>query len=109
MQLRYAAREDLSKMSPNSPLTVEDMTAWRDVIARERRGITKNVLKRRIAAVATPVFDATRQAVLSIGCSAPISRSTAAEIEAVLARLRETAHTMSQKLGGSGPSQSSAA
>lgn len=109
VQLRYAAREDLSKMSPNSPVTVEDMTALLDGIAREGFAITKNVLNSGIAAVATPVFDATQQAILAIGCSAPISRSTDAQIEAVLARLRETAQTMSQKLGGSAPAQSSAA
>jgi DNA-binding IclR family transcriptional regulator len=110
-QLRYAAREDLARLSPNSPVTVEDMTALLDEIARQGFAITKNVLNSGIAAVAAPVFDANRQAILAIGCSAPISRSTDAQIGAVLSRLRETATSMSHKLGGSAPAprQSSAA
>jgi DNA-binding IclR family transcriptional regulator len=104
MQLRYAAREDLSRLSPNSPVTVDDMTTLLDQIAREGFAITKNVLNSGIAAVAAPVFDANRQAILAVGCSAPISRSTDAQISAVLARLRETAALMTQKLNGSAPS-----
>jgi DNA-binding IclR family transcriptional regulator len=103
MQLRYAAREDLSRLSPNSPVTVDDMTTLLDQIAREGFAITKNVLNSGIAAVAAPVFDANRQAILAVGCSAPISRSTDAQISAVLARLRETAALMTQKLNGSAP------
>jgi DNA-binding IclR family transcriptional regulator len=110
-QLRYAAREDLSRLSPNSPVTVEDMTTLLDQIARDGFAITKNVLNSGIAAVAAPVFDANRQAILAIGCSAPLSRSTDAQIGAVLARLREISAVMSQKLGGRAPSptESSAA
>jgi len=110
-QLRYAAREDLSRLGPNSPVTVEDMMALLDQIAAEGFAITKNVINSGIAAVAAPVFDANRQAILAIGCSAPVSRSTEDQIRAVLGRLRETAAIMSQKLGGSAPaaSQSSAA
>lgn len=110
-QLRYAAREDLSRLGPNSPVTVEDMMALLDQIAGEGFAITKNVINSGIAAVAAPVFDANRQAILAIGCSAPVSRSTEAQIRAVLGRLRETAIVMSQKLGGHAPSpiQSSAA
>jgi DNA-binding IclR family transcriptional regulator len=98
-------------MSPNSPVTVEDMMALLDQIAGEGFAITKNVVNSGIAAVAAPVFDANRQAILAIGCSAPVSRSTDAQIGAVLGRLRETATVMSQKLGGSAPAptQSSAA
>lgn len=103
LQLRYAAREDLSKLSPNSPVTTEDMTALLDQIARDGYAITKNVLNSGIAAVAAPVFDANRQAILAIGCSAPISRSTDAQIGAVLLRLRETAAVMTQKLNGRAP------
>jgi DNA-binding IclR family transcriptional regulator len=102
-QLRYAAREDLSRLTPNSPVTVDDMTALLDQIADDGFAITKNVLNSGIAAVAAPVFDANRQIILAIGCSAPVSRSTDAQIAAVLARLRETATVMSQKLGGAAP------
>ena len=110
-QLRYAAREDFARLSPNSPVTVDDMISLLEQIAREGFAITKNVLNSGIAAVAAPVFDANHQAILAIGCSAPISRSTDSQISAVLGRLRETATVMSQKLGGSAPSptQSSAA
>lgn len=102
-QLRHAAREDLSSLSPNSPLTVDDMTALLDQIARDGVAITKNVRNSGIAAVAAPVFDANRRAIIAIGCSAPISRSPDSQIEAVLARLREVAKAMSQKLGGEAP------
>ncbi len=102
-QLRYAAREDLGRLSPNSPVTVEDMTALLDQIARDGFAVTKNVLNSGIAAVAVPVFDANRQAILAIGCSAPISRSTDEQIAAVLVRLREIAGVMTQKLNGQPP------
>ena len=34
-QFRYGAREDLARLTPNSPVTVEDMTALLDQIARD--------------------------------------------------------------------------
>jgi len=110
-QLRYAAREDLRQLTPNSPATVEEMVTLLERIAGEGFAITKNVLNSGIAAVAAPVFDANRQAILAIGCSAPISRSPDPQIKAVLVRLREIASVMSQKLGGAarGSGQSSAA
>lgn len=110
-QLRYAAREDLTQLRPNSPVTAEEMVTMLEQIAGEGFAITKNVLNSGIAAVAAPVFDANRQAILAIGCSAPISRSPDAQLKAVLVRLREIASVMSQKLGGTtrGSGQSSAA
>ena len=109
--MRYAAREDLRQLTPNSPATVEEMVTLLEGIAGEGFAITKNVLNSGIAAVAAPVFDANRQAILAIGCSAPISRSPDPQIKAVLVRLREIASVMSQKLGGAagGSGQSSAA
>ena len=73
-----------------------------DQVAKDEFAITNNVSGSGIAAVATPVFDANGQAILAIGFSAPISRSTDVQISLVLSRLKEISRVMSQKLGGDG-------
>ena len=102
VQLRYAEKDDLAKFSPNSPTTVQDMILLLDQVAHDGFAITNNVSNSGIAAVATPIFDANGQAILAIGFSAPISRSTDVQIKYVLSRLREISTVMSQKLGGAG-------
>lgn len=102
VQLRYAEKDDLAKFAPNSPVNAQEMTQLLDQVARDGYAITSNVSSSGIAAVATPVFDANGQAILAIGFSAPISRSTDVQIGYVLSRLREISTAMSQKLGGAG-------
>lgn len=104
-QLRYAAREDLSQFSPNCPSTPEALVELLDQIAAEGSTVTSNVANSGIAAVAAPVFDSAGRIVISIGCSAPVSRTTAAQIAAVLHRLKEVSATMTKKLGGVAPSR----
>lgn len=99
VQLRYAAREDLSKFGPNSPLTPDDMLALLAGIVSDGFAITTNVANSGIAAVAAPVFDANQRPMLAIGCSEPISRSTDLHLTAVKQRLCELTSEMSKKLG----------
>lgn len=99
-QARYAAQEDLSQFSPNSPLTREEMFQLLDRVAADGYAVTHNVANCGITAAAAPVFDANRRVVLAIGCSAPISRVPEAQMIQVLKRVRELATTMTGKLGG---------
>jgi DNA-binding IclR family transcriptional regulator len=109
VQLRYAAREDLSRLGPNSPLTSDEMIELLDQVAGEGLAITKNVGNSGVAAIAAPVFDANRKVLLAIGCSEPISRSTDARLAAVHRRLLEITALMTRKLGGGQPEKQSAA
>lgn len=102
VQLSYSGKEDLAKFEPNSPTTVQEFTELMDQVAKDEFAITNNVSGSGIAAVATPIFDANGQAILAIGFSAPISRSTDVQIGLVLSRLKEISKVMSQKLGGDG-------
>jgi len=104
VQLRYAAREELSRFGPNSPLTAEDMIEMLDRVALDGFAITQNVANSGIAAVAAPVFDANQHIMLAIGCSEPISRSTEIHLTAVKQRLCELTAQMTKRLGGSGAS-----
>jgi len=107
VQLSYSAKEDLAKFLPNSPANAREMTELLDQIGRDGFAITSNVSNSGIAAVATPIFDANGQAILAIGFSAPISRSTDVQISFVLSRLKEISREMSQKLGGAGQTRGS--
>ena len=107
-QMRYAAQEDLSRFGPNSPLTTEDMFHLLEKIAADGYAITRNVANCGIAAAAAPVFDASSRIILAVGCSAPISRMSEAQMNTVLHRVREIAAIMTKKLGGSVPAKPSA-
>jgi IclR family transcriptional regulator, KDG regulon repressor len=109
VQLRYAAREDLGRLGPNSPRTAEEMVKLLDGVASDGFAITKNVRNSGIAAVAVPVFDTGGHAIMAVGCSAPLSRTTDEQIATVLARLREMAKEMTSRMGGSIPSERSPA
>jgi IclR family acetate operon transcriptional repressor len=100
VQLRYAAREDLSRFGPNSPLTTEEMIDLLDKVAQDGFAITKNVTNSGIVAIGAPVFDANRNAILAIGCSEPLSRSDDSHLAEVQKRLVEVTGLMTKKLGG---------
>jgi DNA-binding IclR family transcriptional regulator len=100
VQLRYAAREELSRFGPNSPLTPDEMIELLDRVAADGFAITRNVANSGIVAVGAPVFDANRNLLLTIGCSEPMSRSDETQLETVQKRLLEITQQMTKKLGG---------
>jgi DNA-binding IclR family transcriptional regulator len=109
VQQRYAAREELSRLGPNSPLTAVEMFDLLDRIAVAGFAITKNVTNSGITAVGAPVFDANNQLIFAIGCSEPMSRSTDARLSAIQSRLLEITILMNKKLGGGLAANGSAA
>lgn len=102
-QLRYAHREKLATLGPNCPETPESLIGLFDQIATEGSTVTSNVANSGIAAVAAPVFGADGRVALAIGCSAPVTRTTEAQIAAVRQRLKEMSAQMTRKLGGNPP------
>lgn len=109
VQLRYAAREDLTRFGPNSPLTSDEMVELLDKVAADGFAITKNVANSGIVALGAPVFDSKGNIILAVGCSEPMSRSSEANLSAVQKRLIEITGIMTKKLGGlagSRPSES---
>lgn len=100
VQLSYAAREDLSRFGPNSPITTEEMIEMLDQIALAGFAITRDVANSGIVALAAPVFDALGRIVLVVGCSEPMSRSNEATLATVQKRLLEVTARMTKKLGG---------
>lgn len=99
-QMRYAAREELSRFGPNSPLTVEEMTELLDKVASDGFAITQNVANSGIVALGVPVFDGKGNLVMAVGCSEPLSRSNEARLITIKNRLIEIAGIMTRKLGG---------
>ncbi|MDR2675356.1 MAG: IclR family transcriptional regulator [Opitutaceae bacterium] len=100
VQLRYAARESLGKLGANCPADTGEMLQMLDAIKREGFAMTNNVADSGIAAVATPVFDASHHLLLGIGCSEPISRSTELHLENVKKLLIEETARMTRQFGG---------
>lgn len=100
VQLRYAAREDLTRFGPNSPLTSDEMVELLAKVAADGFAITKNVANSGIVALGAPVFDSKGNIILAVGCSEPMSRSSEANLSTVQKRLIEITGIMTKKLGG---------
>ena len=108
VQLRYAAREDLSHLGPKVPLTPEDLLQLLHQVAVKGFALTENVANSGIIALAAPVFDANQKILMAVGCSAPTTRTTPQQVDAVKVRLLEITSLMTQKLAGTSASTAQA-
>lgn len=99
VQVQFAGRENLSRLGPGNPITLDDFLVLMGDIRTSGYAETLNVTNSGIAAVGAPVFDSNGQIVMAVGCSAPISRSTTFEIQRARNRLVEVTKLMTQKLG----------
>jgi len=99
VQIQFAGRENLSRLGPDNPITLEDFLQLMVDVRAAGFAETYNVTNSGIAAVGAPVFDSNGQVVMAVGCSAPISRSTAFEVQRARKRLVEVTQLMTQKLG----------
>lgn len=99
VQVQFAGRENLARLGPGNPITLDDFLQLMTEIREAGHAETHNVTNSGIAAVGAPVFDANGHAVMAVGCSAPISRSTAFELQRARKRLVEVTKLMTAKLG----------
>lgn len=95
---RYVRNEDYTKLGANSPRDAEEALAILAKVATDGYALTRNIGNSGVVAVGAPVFDATGRLLLTIGCSAPISRITAAQLTHVRKQLIELTAEMTQQL-----------
>jgi DNA-binding IclR family transcriptional regulator len=104
-QERYVRSEDLARLGVNSPRNAGEALAILGQVAADGCAVTENIGNSGVIAVGAPVFDPTGRLLLAVGCSAPISRITAAQLVHFRERLIELAAEMTQRLRHPGPGQ----
>ncbi|MCX6953534.1 MAG: IclR family transcriptional regulator [Verrucomicrobia bacterium] len=100
-QLRYAKSESLGRLGANVPRTRAELLELLAKVAADGYALTENVGDSGVIALGAPVFDAKGRLLLAIGCSAPISRTTHAQLLQVRTRLLELTASMTKRLRGS--------
>lgn len=95
---RHVMAENLAQLGANSPRTATEALALLEQVAADGYAITENVGDSGVVAVGAPVFDATGRLMFAVGCSAPLSRTSASQLVQVRTRLLELAAEMSQRL-----------
>jgi DNA-binding IclR family transcriptional regulator len=71
-------------------------------IVRDGFALTENVGDSGVIALGAPVFDASDRLLLAIGCSAPISRTTKAQVAEVRERLLALTAAMTKRMRAPG-------
>jgi DNA-binding IclR family transcriptional regulator len=102
-QLRHARAKDLAGLGPNSPRTATELFALFEKIVSDGYALTENVGDSGVIALGAPVFDASGRLLLAVGCSAPISRTTRAQVAEVRKQLLALTATMTEGLRAQGP------
>lgn len=103
-QRRYARTEKLAKCGPNSPRTAKELLALLQQIAADGYAVAENVANSGVIALGAPVFDGAGHLLFAIGCSSPISRTSAKQVGLVRDRLLQVTSTMTERMRGrSGP------
>jgi DNA-binding IclR family transcriptional regulator len=97
-QARYAAREDFSSFGANGPKNAAQLRTLLAEVCAQGYAIVDNVNESGVIALGAPVFDAQGRLLLAIGCSAPVSRTTRAQINQVRQRLLALAAEMTRNL-----------
>jgi DNA-binding IclR family transcriptional regulator len=97
-QLRHAKAAHLAALGPNSPRTAAELITLLEKIARDGHALTENVANSGVIALGAPVFDASGRLLLAVGCSAPISRTTRAQVTPIRDRLLALTATMTRRL-----------
>jgi DNA-binding IclR family transcriptional regulator len=97
-QLRQARPKALAALGEKSPRTATELFALFKKIVSDGYALTENVANSGVIALGAPVFDASGRLLLAIGCSAPISRTTRAQLTEVRGRLLELTAEMTRRL-----------
>jgi DNA-binding IclR family transcriptional regulator len=97
-QLRQARPKELAALGEKSPRTATELFALCKKIVSDGYALTENVANSGVIALGAPVFDASGRLLLAIGCSAPISRTTRAQLTEVRGRLLELTAEMTRRL-----------
>ncbi len=104
-QLRHAKPKELAALGANAPRTTTQMLTILKKIAHDGYALTENVANSGVIALGAPVFDASGHLLLAIGCSAPISRTTQAQVAHVRDRLLALTRTMTKGLRAQSPAK----
>lgn len=104
-QLRHAKPKELSGLGAGSPRTAAELLALLEKIVRDGFALTENVADSGVIALGAPVFDAGGRLLLAIGCSAPISRTTRAQLTQVREQLLVLTGTMTRRLRAQSPAK----
>jgi DNA-binding IclR family transcriptional regulator len=97
-QMRHIKAETLSTLGGQTPSTASGMLELLSRIKHDGYALTENVANSGVIALGAPVFDGSGRLLLAIGCSAPISRTTHAQVMEVRDRLLALTATMTQRL-----------
>ena len=97
-QLRHAKAKELAGLGAGAPRTAAELLALLGAIVSQGYALTENVANSGVIALGAPVFDASGRLLLAIGCSAPISRTTRAQLAQVRARLLALTAAMTKRL-----------
>lgn len=97
-QLRHAKAKELGGLGAGSPRTAAELLALMAKIVGDGYALTENVGNSGVIALGAPVFDASGRLLLAIGCSAPISRTTRAQVALVRGRLLALTAAMTKRL-----------
>ncbi len=97
-QLRHARAADLAALGAGAPRTKAEALKLLEGVARDGYALTENVANSGVIALGAPVFDASGRLLLAIGCSAPISRTTKAQVTQVRKHLLALTATMTQRM-----------
>lgn len=108
-QRRHADAEDLAALGVNAPHTSAEFFKMMEKIAKDGYALTENVANSGVIALGAPVFDASGRLLLAIGCSAPISRTTHAQVAQVRERLIALTAAMTRRLRAQAPASAAAA
>jgi DNA-binding IclR family transcriptional regulator len=97
-QLRHGRAKELSALGAGGPRTAAELLALMEKIVRDGYALTENVGDSGVIALGAPVFDASGRLLLAIGCSAPISRTTRAQVTQVREKLLALTAAMTKRL-----------
>ncbi|MDP3069797.1 MAG: IclR family transcriptional regulator [Opitutaceae bacterium] len=97
-QLRHGRPKHLAALGLNGPRTATELFALLKKIVDDGYALTDNVGDSGVIALGAPVFDATGRLLMAIGCSAPISRTTRAQLAQVRAQLLALTAAMTKRL-----------
>jgi DNA-binding IclR family transcriptional regulator len=96
-QLRFSSPEELAALKDDSLCSADDLLKLLARIATEGYALTENIANSGVIALGAPVFDASKRILLSVGCSAPISRTTHAQAIRVRDRLLQLTAEMTRR------------
>jgi DNA-binding IclR family transcriptional regulator len=101
-QLRHAKAKELAGLGAGAPRNGTELLALLGKIVRDGFALTENVGDSGVIALGAPVFDASDRLLLAIGCSAPISRTTKAQVAEVRERLLALTAAMTKRMRAPG-------